>query len=132
MKEVTVGAKLERKTTVIPEMLANNVGSGTLEVFSTPMLGALMENAAMSLLQGFLEEGETSVGGMLTITHEAPTPEGMEVMARAEIAAVNGREIAFSVEAFDEVGRIGVGAHKRVVVNGERFQAKAYARKNKE
>lgn len=131
MKEVNVGAKLERKTTVIPEMLANNVGSGTLEVFSTPMLGALMENAAMSLLQTFLEEGETSVGTMLTISHEAPTPEGMDVMARAEVVAVNGREVAFSLEVFDEVGKVGFGAHKRVVVNGERFQAKAYARKNK-
>lgn len=129
MKEIIPGAKTTKTTRVIPEMLADRVGSGSLEVFATPMMTALMENAAAACLQDFLDEGETSVGTMLSITHDAPTPVGEEVYATAILAEANGREVAFVVEAFDQHGKIGGGAHKRFVVNAEKFQAKANAKK---
>lgn len=128
MREIQLGAVMQKQTTVIPEMLASRVGSGSLDVFATPMMCALMEHAASACLQQFLDEDETSVGIMLSITHDAPTPAGMDVTASAKIQAVNGREVAFVVEAFDANGPIGSGAHKRFIVNSKKFQEKANAK----
>ncbi len=128
MKEITIGCTAKAKTTVTEDKLAVTVGSGDLRVFATPMMAALMEEAACNAVAPFLEEGETTVGTQLCINHSAATPEGMQVTAEAEITAVNGREISLNVRAFDEVGEIGSGTHKRFVVFAEKFQSKTNQR----
>ncbi len=128
MKEVKIGAFCEKSIEVSRECLAKTVGSGDLEVFATPMMIALMENAAAECLSEFLDEGETSVGTYVGVDHISATPLGMEVFAKAEIKASNGREVEFSVEAFDEKGKIGGGTHKRFVVLAEKFQQKTNAK----
>lgn len=124
MKEITIGYKATAETTATEEKLAVSVGSGSLRVYATPMMTALMEAAACNAVAPFLEEGETTVGTALHIAHTAATPEGMAVTAEAEITAVNGREICLNVRAFDAVGEIGSGTHKRFVVFAEKFQSK--------
>lgn len=124
MKELSIGSKYVSKATVDESRLAVNVGSGDLRVFATPMMAALMENAAACLLAQFLEEGETSVGTALDITHSAATPLRMEVTAEAVIASADGRRVDFEVVAFDEKGEIGRGRHTRFVVASEKFMAK--------
>lgn len=124
MKEIIVGTKYESRFRVEEKHLACEVGSGEARVFSTPMLCALMENAAMNCVAQFLDGGETTVGTYILVTHSSATPVGMEVSATAEVAAVNGREICFSVTAADECGEIGRAEHKRFVVLAEKFQAK--------
>lgn len=128
MKTIPVGYKGTANTVVTPEQLAVSVGSGSLRVFATPMLAALMEAAACDAVSAFLENDETTVGTSLEIQHTAATPEGMEVSAEAELISVNGRELEFRVRATDGVGEIGSGTHKRFVVFGEKFQAKAEKR----
>lgn len=88
------------------------VGSGSLPVFATPMMAALMEEAACNAIAPFLSEGETTVGTKLDISHDAATPEGLTVTATAEITGVSGREISYHVTAEDGVGVIGSGTHQ--------------------
>ncbi len=129
MKEVKTGASLTKRMTVTEKELAVNVGSGDVAVYATPMMLALMEGTAAQLLAEFLEEGETSVGTMISSSHLAATPAGMEVTATATITAAEGRKVSFAVEASDEKGLIGEGVHERFVVFKEKFEAKAQAKR---
>jgi len=45
----------------------------------------------------------------------------MRLRATAEVTKIDGRNVEFRVEAFDDKERIGDGTHARVVVNVERF-----------
>lgn len=126
--EITVGMKGEASTLVEREDTAASVCSGTLLVYATPCMVALMEGAAVEALEGALEEGQSSVGIELNIQHIAATPVGMEVRAEAEVTAVDGKIITFEVRAFDEAGQIGKGTHKRAVINAQRFLDKTYAK----
>ena len=107
---------------------ALEVGSGSLRVYATPCMAALMEGAACECLEGALPEGQTSVGTALDLKHTAATPVGMAVRAEAKLTAVDGRKLTFEIDAFDEAGQIGSAVHERVLVSEERFLQKAYDR----
>lgn len=126
---IVIGTKCQLHQPVTQELTAAAVGSGALPVFGTPFMCALMENAAMTCLQSFLEEGLGSVGTRLEVSHDAPTPVGMEVWAEAEITAVseNGKMVDFAVRAWDERGPIGSGVHTRAIIKNEKFLAKCNA-----
>ena len=127
--EITVGLKGTVKEIVNDNNTAARVGSGSLPVFATPMMIALMEKASCVALEGSLEEGSTTVGTMVNVEHVAATPIGMEVTVESTVTAVDGRKISFEVVAFDETGIIGKGTHDRFVVNAEKFTAKTNAKK---
>ncbi|MGN0614260.1 MAG: thioesterase family protein [Porcipelethomonas sp.] len=129
MKELKTGIRGTAETVVSKDNFAVTVGSGSLEVFATPMMTALMEKAACNALSDYLEGDETTVGTMLSITHDSATPEGMKVTAEAELTEINGRELVFSVKAEDECGNIGKGTHKRFVVYSEKFMNKTKSKK---
>lgn len=99
-------------------------GSGNLEVFATPMMIALMENAAMNAVKDSLEVGAATVGTQINVSHMKATPVGDRVEAIATLTAVEGRKLAFSVVAKDSNGTIGEGTHERFVIDCERFMAK--------
>lgn len=128
MKDITIGSTHSESIQVNESLLAKAVGSGDVAVYATPMMIALMENTAASLLQPFLEDGETSVGTMMNTTHEAATPCGMNVSATAEIIKQEGRKIVFQIIAKDEVTTIGTAVHERVIVKKEKFEAKTNAK----
>ena len=122
---LSVGLKGRAEAAVTDTNTAAAVGSGSLPVFATPMMVALMEGAAVNALEGHLAEGETSVGTHMDISHDSATPVGIKVWAEAELIAIDGRALTFSVTAHDEAGPIGAGVHTRFLVQGERFLAKA-------
>ena len=126
--EITVGMKAEVTSLVEREDTAKEVGSGSLLVYATPCMVALMEGAACEAIEEALEEGKTTVGTMLNIQHLSATPVGLEVRAVAEVTAVEGKVITFEVAAFDEAGQIGKGTHQRVIVPTEKFLEKAYSK----
>ena len=126
--EITVGMKAEVGTLVEREDTAKEVGSGDLLVYATPCMVALMEGAACEAIAAALPDTQTTVGIALNIEHISATPVGLDVRAEAEVTAVEGKVITFAVRAFDEVGEIGNGTHKRVIVNSQRFLEKAYAK----
>lgn len=127
---ILIGTKCQLTQDVTQDLTAAAVGSGALPVFGTPFMAAMMENAAMTCLQSFLEEGQGSVGTHLDITHDAPTPVGMRVWAEAEITGVseNGKMVDFKVSAWDEKGPIGAGTHTRAIIKNEKFLTKCNAK----
>ena len=128
---INVGAKFTVKITVSENDTARAVGSGTLSVLATPKMIALMEEAAYKCIGEGLDAGATSVGTLMEVKHLSATPVGMEVSAVAEVTEVDGRRIAFKVEAYDEKGIIGEGKHERFVVFEEKFIAKTYSKLDK-
>ena len=120
---ILIGTKCQLEQTVTQDLTAAAVGSGALPVFGTPFMAAMMENAALTAMQTFLDEGQGSVGTHLDIHHAAPTPIGMKVWAEAEITGVseNGKMVDFKVSAWDEKGPIGGGTHTRAIINSQRF-----------
>jgi predicted thioesterase len=121
---IEVGIKGRAETVVTEQNTASAVGSGLVPVFATPYMLALIENSAVNALAPHLAEGEGSVGTHLNVSHESATPIGMKVWAESELTAVNGKELTFSVAAYDEAGLIGQGTHQRFIINVERFMAK--------
>ena len=124
--EIIIGLKGEASTLVEKEDTAQYVGSGSLLVYATPCLAALMEGAACAAIEDVLPQGQTSVGTALNLEHLSATPVGLEVRASAEVTAVDGRKISFAITAFDESGEIGRATHTRVLVNSEKFLEKTY------
>lgn len=127
-----IGVKGARKFAVTREMLANNVGSGLVAVFATPMMIANIEGTAAESVAPYLEEGKTTVGTQVNVSHVAATPEGMEVRIETELTAIapNGKILTFAVKAFDEAGLIGEGTHERAIVDKARFEQKAQDKQN--
>lgn len=122
---LTAGIKGREETIVSEANSAKTMGSGTLNVFATPAMTALMEETAWKSVAPYLEEGCGTVGTLLNITHDAPTPFGMKVWCESELVEVDGRRLVFQVTAYDEKGKIGGGRHERFIIQNEKFQAKA-------
>jgi fluoroacetyl-CoA thioesterase len=128
MVEIGPGTVGEQATTVQEALLATQMGSGSVDVYATPAMIALMEAAAVAAIDPLLPEGQASVGVALEVRHLAATPEGAAVRARAEVIAVEGRQITLRVEAWDQQEQIGVGVHTRYVVDVARFMSRARAK----
>lgn len=122
------GIKGTRTVTVSEDNTAKAMGSGTLDVFATPALIALMEETCWRSVANELEEGCGTVGTLLEIRHTAPTPVGMEVTCESELTEVDGRRLVFEVTASDAKGVVGEGRHERFIIQNEKFQAKANAK----
>ena len=114
--------------TVEPSMTAAKMKSGCLDVFATPILVALMDNTCLECVQGELEEGKTTVGTAVNISHLAPTPVGMKVRFECTLREIDRRRLVFDVKAYDEVSLIGEGTHERFIVDGEQFVEKCRSR----
>jgi len=129
MSELVNGLSAEIDITVTESDTAAKWGSGLVPVFGTPALVGLMEAAAVRALEGYLREGQTTVGGRIDVRHLAATPVGMSVRARAELVAIEGRKLTFKIEAWDEFEKVGEGLHERFVVQKETFIARAQAKR---
>lgn len=121
---MTTGKKGTAKTVVSEKNTAKMAGSGSLEVFATPMMIALMEQAACDCLADSLEQGQSSVGTQISVDHTAASPLGAEITAVAEITSIEGKKIAFSVTAHCGENQIGSGTHTRFIIDTERFMSK--------
>ena len=115
------GLKHISTTTVTTANTALTMGSGDMEVFATPAMVALMENAAMKAVAPHLPEGSTTVGAMMQTSHIKPSAPGETVTAEAVLQEVDGRQLPFRVTASDSEGTIGEGIHIRYIVDRERF-----------
>ena len=124
--KIEIGMKGEVTTLAEREDTALEVGSGSLLVYATPCMAALMEGAACEAIAEALKETETTVGVELNIQHTSATPVGLDVRAEAEVTAVDGKVITFAITAYDEAGEIGKATHKRVIVNSQKFLEKVY------
>ena len=103
---LTIGLRGTASTTVTPEKTAAACGSGSLPVFGTPFLLALMEEATCNAVSDALEDGQSTVGVSMDIRHSAPSPVGMEVRAEATLT-----------EAADSTGRSAFSWVSRAVLS---------------
>ena len=126
-----IGLQYETTLTVNEQHTAKTMGSGELDVFSTPTMVALMEEAAWRCAAPALEEGQGTVGTSMNVQHISSTPVGMKVKEKAIIVEVNGRELVFSIEAHDEKNLIGKALHTRVIIDNDKFLAKTQSKLSK-
>ncbi len=110
--------------TVSKENLAVTMGSGDMEVFATPALVSLMENAAMCCVASELPEGSSTVGGMIQTSHLKPSALGAKIEATAALIHIEGRKLTFKVEAKENGELIGEGTHLRFIVDKAKFLSK--------
>ena len=124
--ETGIKGKIAIKVT--DENTAAALGSGTLRVFSTPAMIALMEKTAWESVAPYLAEGESTVGISLNVKHLAATPVGDTVTCESELAEIDRRRLVFTLKVTDSTDVIGEGTHERFIVSNEKFIAKAEAK----
>jgi fluoroacetyl-CoA thioesterase len=124
MNKLIPGIEGFHEEKVTPAMLAKAYCSGTLEVFATPSMIALMEKTAMESVVGYLLEGQTTVGTEVHVSHLKATAIGKNVSFCSTLARIDDRKLVFNVEAFEGDTLIGTGTHTRYIVDTERFLSK--------
>ena len=125
MKELKIGSENTVTSRVTTQNTASAMGSGTLDVFATPAVAALMEKAASELVEPFMDEGITTVGTLLSLRHLSASPLGADISAKAVLLETDGRKFSFEVSAYDNAGLIAEGKHERCSVKTESFMDKA-------
>lgn len=125
---ITTGIKGSCSILADESTSAKIMGSGTLDVFATPAMTALMEKTAWQSIAPYLQEGQGSVGTRLDITHDAATPLGMTVTCSSELIRIDGRRLVFEVTASDDKEIIGRGIHERFIIDNDKFLTKTAAK----
>lgn len=121
---IEIGLKHTSELTVTDAVTAVKLGSGDMPVLATPMMMALMENAAMLAVRDALPEGCTTVGGHIESSHLKPSKVGNVVRAEAEVTKVDGKKIVFKVAAYSGDTLLGEGTHLRFIVDRDKFMSK--------
>lgn len=122
------GIKGKMTETVTEEKTAAALGSGTLRVYATPAMIALMENTALNSVADKLDDGMTTVGTKLDIVHTSASPVGSTISCESELVEIDRRRLVFSVTAYDNAGEIGKGTHERFIVDSVKFSEKTAAK----
>lgn len=107
---------------------AETLGSGSLAVFATPAMIAMMEKTARLSVAPFLEDGQSTVGTLVNVKHLSASPVGMKITCRTELKEIDRRRLVFHVECSDEAGIIGEGEHERFIIDEAKFMAKTEAK----
>ena len=119
--KIEIGDKITLSEEVTDELTAARWGSGSLPVYATPAMTLLVERAAVKLLEGKLDEGMTTVGTNLNISHVSATPVGCKVTCQCHLTEINRKKLEFQVEIMVNKGRIGIGTHERYIVAADSF-----------
>lgn len=126
-----VGSTKQLSVTVDKTNTAATLGSGTLPVFGTPAMIALMEKTAVTCIADQMPEGFSSVGTRIEVSHLSASPVGAEIRCEVFLTEVDRRRLVFSCKAFDNAGLIGEGIQERFVVEDAKFLAKSESKLNK-
>lgn len=116
-----IGIENNSEVKVCENNTALALGSGTLAVFATPAMIALMEKTAAQSVENYIDEAQTTVGTKLDVKHVAATPVGMTVKCESKLIDIDRSRLVFEVKAYDETGLIGEGIHERFIVDSEKF-----------
>ena len=120
---IVIGLKHTSELTITDAVTAIAVDSGDMPVLATPMMMALMENAAMLAVVNELPEGYTTVGGHIESSQLKPSKIGDIVKATAEVTKVDGKKIEFKVSAYSGETLLGEGSHLRFIVDRVKFMS---------
>ena len=128
MEELKTGIRNRTETIVTEELCADAWGSGGLKVYATPAMIALMETTAWASVEPCMEEGRSTVGTKLDVSHVSASPVGARITCETELVEIDGRRLVFRVSASDDAGLIGEGLHERFIINTEKFMARTAAK----
>lgn len=128
MTPLSPGITNKKSVAVTVENTALAMGSGTLRVFATPAMVALVEGCCAESVEDLLDEGATTVGTKVEIGHFAASPLGASILCKSKLVAANGRKLDFEFEVYDNAEVIGRGTHTRYTVYADSFLEKAYAK----
>lgn len=121
---LSIGLEYTASEVVGADNVASKYGSGLVDVFATPAMVALMENASLNAVLPKLPEGFNTVGVEVCVKHTKATPMGMKVLSKATLTEVDGKRLVFEVIAWDEEGEIGRGTHTRYIIDSKKFMEK--------
>lgn len=121
---VEIGIKGKQEIVVTPELTAKHIGSGTVLVFATPAMIALMEKTSLMLVKPHLEEGQETVGTLVNVTHDLAVPVGKTVRCESEVIGVDRRRITFRVAVYYGDSIVGQGTHERFIIDEKKFREK--------
>jgi predicted thioesterase len=114
VESIRPGLQGRAERVVDGDLITRHVGgAGT---FSTPAMIGLMEITCHRSIEGFLPDGETSVGYEVHVRHLAPAAPGSTVTITTRLAEVKGNKLYFDVECHEGDKLIGSGMHKRAIV----------------
>lgn len=128
MKTMETGIIGQEELIVNETNTAEALGSGSLAVFATPAMIALMEKTARLSVAPFLEDGQSTVGTLVNVKHLSASPVGMKITCRTELKEIDRRRLVFHVECSDEAGIIGEGEHERFIIDEAKFMSKTEAK----
>ena len=121
---VEIGIKGRQELVVSKELTAKHIGSGTVLVFATPMMIALMEKTSQMSVKPSLEAGQETVGTHVDVSHDSAVPVGRKVWCESEVIDVDRRKITFKVAVYDDNGIVGQGTHERFIIDVKKFSEK--------
>ena len=118
------GIRGQQSEIVTNDKTAAEMGSGTLPVYATPAMIALMEKTAMLSVAAELSEGEATVGTKLEISHLAACGLGSKINCESTLTEIDRKRLVFEVCAYEGETLIGKGIHERFIINTEKFMSK--------
>ncbi|MHC5036331.1 MAG: thioesterase family protein [Planctomycetota bacterium] len=121
MEALKPGLRGEASVRVNRSNTASALGNVGVDVFATPFMISLMEEAARNAVEPLLPEGHLTLGGLVELKHLGPSPLGFHIRASACLMEVKGSKLVFEVGIEDDVERIGEGRHIRFVATTEEF-----------
>ncbi len=125
MKELKTGITGRAEDTVTEVRTAAYMGSGGLRVYATPRMTAMMEYTAWSSVEPYMEDGMSTVGTRLDISHVSASPVGAHITFKSELTEIDRRKLVFTVKAYDDAGLIGEGTHERFIIDNAKFMSRA-------
>lgn len=112
----------EKEFVVEEKYLATFLGSGSVDVLSTPSMILFMENVSRLMMEEILPPEYSTVGTQVCIKHLSATPEGAKVRAKTSLKQQTGKRLLFDVEAWYNDTKIGEGTHERAIINKTKFK----------
>ena len=86
-------------------------------VLSSPSMILKLEETAVHAVQVHLPPGKVTVGFHVDVKHVAPAKSGALMTTTARLVAVDGPKLTFEVEARDDDRLVGIGIHRRAVID---------------
>lgn len=88
------------------------------KVLSTPDMIRLIEATCLTTAQEHLDEGETTVGIHVCVSHSAAAASGQEIEVRCEMTDRDRKRLEFTTSVTCGDAVVSEGTHQRFVVGG--------------
>ena len=120
MKEtLAIGIENELQHKVTADMTPSHI---TAPVLSTPSMVGLIEGTCLRSMLPHLDEGETSVGTHICISHSAAAYVDEVITISPRLQEIKTRRFTFEVQVRSPRGEISKGTHERAVIQPSRLE----------